>query len=110
LIKSSVVPEDDPEPAHADRPRRLDELLLALGHHLGPPDARVALPAREPEHHDDGDEARRQRGHEREREQDLRERQRDVDDHAAQPETGKSRHCTAKSSMSMMPIQHTGID
>jgi hypothetical protein len=100
LIKSSVVPKDDPEPAHADRPRRLDELLLALGHHL----------AREPEHHDDGDEARSQRGHEREREQDQRERQHDVDDHAAQPETGKSRHCTAKSSMSMMPIQNTGID
>ena len=33
-----------------------------------------------------------------------------IDDHVSQPETGKSRHCTAKSSMSMMPIQNTGID
>ena len=33
-----------------------------------------------------------------------------IDDHVPQPETGKRRHCTAKSSMSMMPIQNTGID
>ena len=33
-----------------------------------------------------------------------------TDGHVSQPETGGSRHCTANSSMSMIPIQNTGID
>ncbi len=33
-----------------------------------------------------------------------------IDAHESQPDTGSSRHCTAKSSMSMMPIQNTGMD
>ena len=76
------MPDDDARPADADRPCRLDELLLAQRHHLGPHDARVALPAGEAEHHDDREEARPERGHERERQQDLRERERDVHDGA----------------------------
>ena len=32
------------------------------------------------------------------------------DHQESQPDTGSIRHCTAKSSMSMMPVQKTGMD
>ena len=30
--------------------------------------------------------------------------------HESQPDTGRSRHCTEKRRISMMPVQNTGID